>query len=206
MPACHLYVLPLFNEDIAKVGISVDPLARVRAFSTRYYECFDLERSLLLGFDSVAEARRRETALHRQLRPWNAPAPLTVARIAGGGTEWYRGALPLLQAETADDAARGHPAWLPAGDWWRSRLQAEQALLYEWAEACLRDVASDQALSPEAWSPIVDVLDAWPALALPVEAALPRAMARRYRAYREAWRVELRDCGACQRMAKGRRR
>lgn len=187
MPACHLYVLPLFREDIAKLGISVEPLARVRAFSARYYECFDLSRSLLVGFDSVAEARRREAALHRLLRPWNAPAPLTVARIAGGGTEWYRGALPLLQAEAADDAGRGHPAWLPAGDWWRARLQAEQALLYEWAEACLGGVAPDQILPPEAWSPIVDVLDAWPALGLPLEPALPPAMARRYRRYRESW-------------------
>ena len=66
MPACYLYVLPLLGEDIAKLGISVDPLARVRAFSRRYYECFDLERSSLVGFDSVAEARRAETALHRR--------------------------------------------------------------------------------------------------------------------------------------------
>ena len=191
MSACHLYVLPAFHEDIAKLGISVDPLARVRAFSGRYYECFDLGRSLLVGFDSVAEARRRETALHRRLRPWNAPAPLTVARLAGGGTEWYRGAWPLLLEAAAEDAARGHPAWLPAEAWWRERLRAEEERLYEWAEACLRDVCADEALAPERWSAIANVLDAWPALGLEVETALPEAMARRYRAHRDAWRSGL---------------
>lgn len=193
MPACHLYVLPAFGEDIAKLGISVDPLARARAFSSRYYECFDLSRSLLVGFDSVAEARRRETELHRQLRPWNAPAPLTVPRMAGGGTEWYRGAWSLLHEAAAEDASRGHAAWLPAEGWWRERLRAEEALLYEWAEASLRDACADEPLAPALWSPIADVLDAWPALGLDVEPALPEAMASRYRAYRRAWRQGLAD-------------
>ncbi len=191
MPACHLYVLPLFHEDMVKLGISVDPLARVRAFSARYYECFDLARSLLVGFDSVAEARRRETGLHRRLRPWNAPAPLTVARLAGGSTEWYRGASSLLREAAAEDAALGHPAWLPADQWWRDRLRAEEPVLYEWAEACLRDVSSDEPLSHERWAPIADVLDAWPALGLEVGHALPEAMVVRYRAHRRAWRVHL---------------
>lgn len=193
MPACHLYVLPLFREDIAKLGISTDPLSRVRAFSSRYYECFDLARSLLVGFDSVAEARRRETALHRQLRAWNAPAPLTIAPMAGGTTEWYRGAWPLLCEAASDAAARGHTAWLPAAQWWRMRLQAEEAQLYEWAEACLRDIAVDDAIAPAHWARVVDVLDAWPALGLEVEHALPEAMARRYRAYRKSWRTGLAD-------------
>lgn len=193
MPACHLYVLPLFREDIVKLGISTDPLARVRAFSSRYYECFDLPRSLLVEFDSVAEARRRETALHRQLRAWNAPAPLTVAAMAGGATEWYRGAWRLLFEAASDDAARGHPAWLPAVAWWQTRLQAEQAELYEWSEACLRGVGTDDPIEPARWASIADVLDAWPALGLEVDDALPEAMATRYRAHRGAWRTGLAD-------------
>lgn len=193
MPACHLYVLPAFHEDIVKLGISVDPLARVRAFSARYYECFDLARSLLVGFDSVSEARRRETGLHRRLRPWNAPAPLTVARLAGGGTEWYRGAYALLRDAVAGDAALGHPAWMPAHQWWRERLRAEEAVLYEWAQARLGDVCADEPLAAGQWAPIADVLDAWPALGLDVVHALPEAMAVRYRAYRAAWRVDLTD-------------
>ncbi|MDH5832892.1 GIY-YIG nuclease family protein [Luteimonas kalidii] len=191
MPACHLYILPLLHEDIAKVGISVDPLARVRAFSRRYYESFDLDRSLLLAFDSVAEARRRETALHRALRVWRAPAPLTVPALAGGGTEWYRGAWPQLQAEAAAGAAAGHQAWLPADDWWRARLQAEEPRLYEWAEACLRDVPDDAPLPQTHWSRVVDVLDAWPALGLGVAHALPEAMVTRYSTHRTAWHLPL---------------
>lgn len=191
MSTCHLYLLPLLHEDIAKVGISVDPLARVRAFSSRYYECFDLERSLLLAFDSVREARRRETALHRALRAWRAPAPLTVPPRAGGGTEWYRGAWARLCDAAAADAALGHPAWLPAGDWWRARLQAEEARLFEWAEACLREVPGDAPVPPALWSRVVDVLDAWPALGLDVSHALPDAMLARYRLHRAAWQPTL---------------
>src|SRR5690606_33607656 len=143
MPACYLYILPLLNEDVAKVGISVDPLARVRAFATRYYECFDLERSGLVGFDSVAEARRRETALHRQLRPWNAARPLTVPLRAGGHTEWYRGAAALLREEAEADRGRGLVVHQPAGDWWRERLLQERPLLFEWAEQYLLELSAE---------------------------------------------------------------
>src|SRR5690606_27019927 len=143
MPACYLYILPLLNEDVAKVGISVDPLARVRAFAARYYECFDLERSGLVGFDSVAEARRRETALHRQLRPWNAARPLTVPLRAGGHTEWYRGAAALLREEAEADRGRGLVVHQPAGDWWRERLLQERPLLFEWAEQYLLELSAE---------------------------------------------------------------
>lgn len=187
MPACHLYVLPLVHEDIAKVGISVDPLTRVRAFAARYYECFDLGRSIVIGFDRVVDARRRETQLHRQLRPWNAPPPLVDALRAGGVTEWYRGCASILQAEAERDAGRGHPVWMPALDWWKQRLLDERPLLYEWAEQCLRDVPEDDPPAPAVWSRIVDVLDAWPALGLGVEEALPPHVARRYRRHRAAW-------------------
>ncbi|WP_202845676.1 GIY-YIG nuclease family protein [Luteimonas saliphila] len=193
MSACHLYVLPLVHEDIAKVGISVDPLARVRAFAARYYECFDLAGSVVIGFDRVAEARRRETQLHRQLRAWNAPPPLVDALRAGGVTEWYRGCASILRAEAERDAGRGHVVWMPALAWWKRRLLAEQPLLFEWAEHCLRDLPEDAPVPSAAWSRIVDVLDAWPALGLAVEDALPPHMARRYLTYRSGWRCGLGD-------------
>jgi hypothetical protein len=186
MPACHLYVLPLFCEDMAKIGISVDPLARAQSFSARYYDCFDLARSLVARFEDVAGARRCETALHRRLREWNAPAPLTVAASAGGRTEWYRGAMSLVADALAGEAGQGHAVWAQALDWWRSRLRAQEALLYEWAEACLRDVAGDEPMPAQVWRRVVDVLDAWPALGLEIVHALPPAMARRYGLYRDA--------------------
>src|SRR5690606_29571543 len=102
MPARHLYVLPLFCEDLAKIGISVDPLARVRSFSARYYEGFDLARSVVVRFEDGGDARRLETALHRRLRRWKAPAPLTVATAAGGASGWYAGWKPgALEAGAA---------------------------------------------------------------------------------------------------------
>ena len=191
MPACHLYILPLLNEDLVKLGISVDPLARVRAFAPRYYECFDLERSCLVGFDSVAEARRRETGLHRQLRSWNAPRPLTVPLRAGGHTEWYRGASGLLRDEAARDLQLGYPVHQPAGDWWRQRLQEERPLLFEWGEQHLRDLPSGALPQTALWQSIVDVLDAWPALGLRVDDALPEPLAHAYRRHRSAWGASL---------------
>ena len=198
MPACYLYILPLLNEDVAKVGISVDPLARVRAFAARYYECFDLERSGLVGFDSVAEARRRETALHRQLRPWNAARPLTVPLRAGGHTEWYRGAAALLREEAEADRGRGLVVHQPAGDWWRERLLQERPLLFEWAEQYLLELSAEALAQSALWQGVVDVLDAWPALGLRVDDAVPESLARSYRRYRGAWRASIGDvaCGA----------
>ena len=193
MAACYLYVLPLLHEDLAKVGISVDPLARVRAFSPRYYESFDLPRSILVGFDSVREARRRETGLHRQLRQWSAVQPLTVPAVAGGHTEWYRGASAILQAEAGQDRELGLDVHLPAGDWWRRRLRQEQPLLYEWCEQALRDVAPDALRASAPWSAVVDVLDAWPALDLDLGEALPVEVGIAYREYRRAWRHALGD-------------
>lgn len=187
MAACYLYILPLLHEDQAKVGISVDPLARVRAFSARYYESFDLPRSVLVGFDSVREARRRETGLHRRLRQWNAVQPLTVPAVAGGHTEWYRGVTALLQAEAEQDRALGLDVHLPAGDWWRRRLRQEQALLYEWCEQALRGVSPDALRSSAQWRAVVDVLDAWPALGLDLRDALPADVESAYRDHRRAW-------------------
>src|SRR5690606_38635005 len=173
-------------EDLAKIGISVDPLARVRSFSARYYEGFDLARSVGVRFEDGGDARRLETALHRRLRQWNAPAPLTGAPAGGGGSEWYRGARPQVLAAAGGEAGRGQAVWAPALDWWRERLRGEEPLLYEWAEACLGEVAADEPLAPQAWTRIADVLDAWPAPGLGGVRALPPAMARRYRARRRA--------------------
>ena len=169
MPARHLYVLPLFCEDRQDRDLGGSAGA-VRSFSARYYEGFDLARSAVVRFEDGGDARRLETALHRRLRQWNAPAPLTVATAAGGATEWYRGAMPQVLDAVAEEAGRGHAVWAPALDWWRERLRGEEPLLYEWAEACLREVAADEPLAPQAWTRIADVLDAGPRSGLVVHA------------------------------------
>lgn len=184
--ACYLYVLPLPGEDIAKLGISRDPLRRIQSFASRYYERFDLPASALVEFDSRREAQRRETQLHRALREWNAVQPVTVPLRAGGHTEWYRGALAPLQAELERDRASGLVVHQPATGWWRERLRGEQALLFEWASQWLETLPD---LSPHTpgWREVVDVLDAWPALGLEVGAGLPDTLRLRYARYRRAW-------------------
>jgi len=101
---CFLYVLPLAYENFLKVGISSDPLLRIRAFSRRYYESFDLTRTLLVEFDSRREAQARETALHRLLRPLNATQPITIPPC--------RGMAPPLRPVPAPRGTIGMP--LPA--------------------------------------------------------------------------------------------
>lgn len=192
---CYLYILPLAGEDLLKIGIASDPLARAQAFSRRYYDTFDLARSLLVAFDTRREAQARETALHRRLREWNAPQPITVPLRAAGLTEWYRGAHAELEAEVAADRERGLEVHHGALDWWRQRLQRERGALYEWAAQLQRDAddaGGQGALPLQRLQLLADALDAWPALGIALdEDALPPALAAWYARYREAWRTGL---------------
>lgn len=169
---CYLYVLPLAYEDIAKLGISHDPLARAQAFSRRYYDAFDLSRSLLVEFDSQREAQARETALHRRLRDWNAVQPITVPVAAAGKTEWYRGAYGLLEAAVREDAAGGCTVHAPAFGWWRGRLHEERPRLYEWVSEILRDCAGELS-SSGARGLLTDALDAYRAFDISLDGVLP---------------------------------
>lgn len=169
---CYLYVLPLAYEDILKLGISHDPLARAQAFSRRYYEFFDLERSLLVEFDCKREAQARETALHRQLRDWNAVQPITVPGAAAGKTEWYRGAYAILSAAVTTDVAEGRRAHSPAMEWWRTQLLAERDALYEWIVTMTGDGVC--VLPPrERQQRLADALDAYRIMDVPLGDALP---------------------------------
>jgi len=110
-------------EDILKVGLSHDPVARWSAFHRRWFEAFDLDHSLLLQVDTRREAQALETALHRLLRDNNCPAPMTVRDQFGGGTEWYRGAYDGA-LEFAQAAARqGHVLHWPARPWFAHAMQ-----------------------------------------------------------------------------------
>lgn len=143
MSVCYLYVLPLAYEDILKVGISHDPFTRALAFSRRYYEFFDLSRSLLVEFDSRKQAQARETALHRHLRDWNAVQPITVPRAAAGKREWYRGAYDTVLAQIECDEAEGRVVHQPALPWWQARLGAERERMYEWLAQVSRECAGE---------------------------------------------------------------
>lgn len=143
MSVCYLYVLPLAYEDILKLGISRDPFTRAMAFSRRYYEFFDLSRSLLVEFDSRKQAQSRETALHRQLRDWNAMQPITVPRAAAGKREWYRGAYDTVLAQIERDETEGRIVHRPALPWWQARLGAERERMCEWLAQVPRECAGE---------------------------------------------------------------
>lgn len=173
MSICYLYLLPLAGyEDILKLGISRDPLARALAFAPRYYEFFDLARSVLVEYDSRREAQARETELHRQLSDWNAVQPITVRDAAAGKTEWYRGAYDALLGEIARDQAQGHIVYRPALPWWQTRLRVEREKLYEWVVWITRDDACPLP-AYERHQRLADVLDAYACLDVPLEDAVP---------------------------------
>ncbi len=176
MSVCYLYVLPLAGEDILKLGIARDPFVRALAFSRRYYEFFDLSRSVLVEYDSRKEAQARETELHRRMCDWNAVQPITVRAAAAGKTEWYRGAYDRLLEELEHDEAQGRAVHRDALPWWRARLRAEREKLYEWIVWITRDDACPLPAC-ERQRRLADVLDSYAQLGVPLESAVPEELA-----------------------------
>lgn len=174
----YVYVFPCAYEDLLKLGFSRDPLARLQALAPRYYEFFDLERGLLVETETVAEARRLELRLRRALIEHNAPAPLTIRRVAGGHTEWYRGAYDALVSETERLAEQGSAVHRPLSSWLRTGLLAQRDLLFARGQALLEGVEGDpDALDRPEFHAVrqraLDTLDAYAALGLTLEGRLP---------------------------------
>jgi len=172
-------------EDLLKLGFSRDPLTRWQQLHPRWFEAFDLDRSLLVATETVRDARTLELSLRRQLVLHNAPALLTVRRAAGGHTEWYRGAHGFLR-----DAARrletdGHVVHDPARPWLRAALRARGDQLYAWTEAMLSPDELDGIAGPTRMQHGVrDALDAFAALDIDIEPLLPPRVLAWYRAVR----------------------
>ena len=104
-----VYVLPMAGpEDLLKVGLTHDPLARWSAFHPRWFEVFDIDQALLLATESRKEAQRLETRLRKELAEWNCPAPLTIRVRAGGRREWHRGAFAACRAFIRDRELEGY--------------------------------------------------------------------------------------------------
>lgn len=174
-PAC-LYVLPCAYEDFAKLGIARDPLQRMHAFSSRYYEFFDLGRGWLAEADSVREARQWETRLKRALRDHAAPAPLLVPGEAAGHTEWFRGAQPALEQARDDLVRQGFVVHGSLRDWVMRRLRAHREHLESGERAAVARFgpidAWPAAASDPALSRVRDALDAYGALELELDDAV----------------------------------
>lgn len=178
-PAC-LYLLPCAYEDFAKLGIARDPLARMQAFSSRYYEFFDLDRGWLVEAADVREARGWETRWKRALREHAAPPPLLVPARAAGRTEWFRGALPRLAGAADELAGQGFAVHAPLRDWVRQRLSARRESLESGERAAVARFgpvdAWPRAMPGTPLSALRDALDAYTALQVPLEDAISPAL------------------------------
>lgn len=173
--ASLLYVAPCAYEDLLKLGFSRDPLDRLRALHPRWFEVFDLDRTMLVETETVRDARAIELRLRRALVEHNAPAPLVMRAEAGGHTEWYRGAYAALDAAVAELETSGHRVHRAARAWFRHALQARSDLLHEWSLALLPYDPVDEC-DAVSRTRVADALDACDALGIELETRLPRAV------------------------------
>ncbi|MFT3667947.1 MAG: GIY-YIG nuclease family protein [Pseudoxanthomonas sp.] len=176
--AC-LYVLPCAYEDHAKLGIATDPIARMQAFSPRYYAFFDLDRGWLAEAGSLREARAWETHWKRTLRPHAAPPPLAVPARAAGRTEWFRGADATLQQARATLEAGGFVVH-PLRPWIAQRLRAQREQLEAGEHAAVSHFGPIEGWPPAhagpPWGTLRDALDAYVALDIPLDDAISPAL------------------------------
>ncbi len=148
----YAYVLPCRFEDILKVGFTRDPLRRLHALHRRYFDFFDLDRALLIEVPRVREARAIERTLIVELSELRAPAPLVVRQVAGGHTEWYRGAEPAVQAALprllADSGGALHT---PLRSWLRNEFAQFSDQLWQWSLMLMEAIEYEtHNLPPEA--------------------------------------------------------
>jgi hypothetical protein len=168
-----LYVLVAAGaEDLLKVGLANDPLARWSAFHPRWFEAFDLDHSLLVETETRGDAQALETALHRALSLHACPVPLTMREAAGGGTEWFRGAYSPARRFVAGCAAEGHVVHLGARPWLQAAMRLQRDRLdglvtQAHAAWCARSLSSAQLAT------LRDLVDAHRAFDLDAVSQLP---------------------------------
>lgn len=155
-----VYLLPCAGpEDLAKIGMTDHPLGRWSAFSSRWFETFDLARALLVEVDGRRQARRLEASLHRTLAAHRCPMPLHLRHQFGGGTEWFRGA--HAEVERRLEAWRADGAAVPVDA--RLLLERQMAEQAERLPALLEQAYLDctaGVLSPAQRRALRDLLDA----------------------------------------------
>jgi hypothetical protein len=179
--ASFVYVFPRPGEDLLKLGMSRDPLARIQALHPRWYGFFDLDAGWMVEVDRVREARALELRLSRSLAGHGAPAPLTARADAGGSSEWYRGATDRLETQAQELARTGLRMHRPLRPWFRHALAEQSRLLFHWSESMLQGLLDDPPAagppSPLEWA-LRNALDAPPALGIALAPLVsPRVLA-----------------------------
>lgn len=169
-----LYVLVASgHEDLLKIGLTRDPLARWSAFHPRWYEAFDLQHSLLVGCESRRDAQHLETSLHRSLAAHRCPMPLDIRVSAAGATEWYRGAYTQASRFVENCAGQGYPVHRNASAFlarpMREQAETLETLLHEAHRRLL-----DGWLSPPQCRALVDLVDGHFRFDPTLEARLPQ--------------------------------
>jgi T5orf172 domain len=179
----YVYVFPVRDEQILKLGMSRDPFVRLRGFHTRYYHFFDLANGYVIHAVDKNDAFRIERTLGKLLTLHNAAEPLEVDHSAGGHTEWYRGAASTLRA-AADEIVRegGYASISPSDDWIKSRLIADATMLYEWTNAMLDgiDAFPNSTQGEMLRQTLIDALDAYTFFKIPISPHVTLEVAQWY--------------------------
>lgn len=142
----YVYVLPCRGEDLVKVGFSRDPLQRFHTLHRRFFNFFDLEAGLLIETEHLREARRIERLFIEKWSEHQAPAPMAIAKSAGGHTEWFRGIQDFVDDFAVRLATRyDHKVHVPLRTWMAERFLERSSVLYEWSMRLL-DLIADHAM------------------------------------------------------------
>jgi hypothetical protein len=191
-----VYVLPCQHDDILKLGFSRDPLLRMQTLHQRYFDFFDIDRAFLLETDRVRDARRIERELAGGIVAHRAPAPLVVPGVAGGHTEWYRGAYAhLLDAAERLGSVQGYALHLCLRPWLSERLSRHAELLFEWVSrmydeinmARTSGVVAEQGIAVQRQeSTLRNALDAFTAQEIPLAGRIPENVLQWYATCRSA--------------------
>jgi T5orf172 domain len=167
-----------------KLGFSRDPLLRMQTLHQRYFDFFDIERAFLIETDLVRDARRIERELAERISAHRAPAPLVVPAVAGGHTEWYRGAYShLLDAAERLRSIQGYALRLSLRPWLSERLKQHVELLYEWVSRMVDeiDMARTNGIAVERQEATLrNALDAFSALGIPLSGRIPENVLQWY--------------------------
>lgn len=144
---------------------------------------FELNRGFLIAANDEKDARRIERLLAQRVEEHRTHAPLVIERAAGGSTEWYRGAYPLvLQASAQLVTGGGYPPLISTALRLQEALLREREHLFEYATAAIDTIdalGENPAALPIA-AAFRNSLDAFRAFAIAVDEFLPEEITRRF--------------------------